>query len=253
MSFKLPGRDLLPATFTVPFRVPFGLRIFFRGAFALLALATLALALNVLQDEKQRSHRVYAEGLRKNQAQIAARLRHPTGQLALLNPQALDQPATPVRPLLLPFSAIDFDDRFKAQQAVEMAGCALQYPDTATLCAGIGANPYAGGFIYVVASLRAPALVAHQPGDLELGNAHRAWVSVSLREQSTRWIAPYEISADGRGRLVNAVGWANTLRMDVRDNTMSTSDERRLVVAVSASGGARMCDPLAGAGNPRAC
>ncbi len=202
MSFKLPGRELLPATFTVPFRVPFGLRIFFRGAFALLALATLALALNVLQEEKQRSHRVYAEGLRKNQAQIAARLRHPTGQLALLNPQALDLPATPVRPLLLPFSAIDFDDRFKAQQAVEMAGCALQYPDTATLCAGIGANPYAGGFIYVVASLRAPSLVAHQPGDLELGNAHRALVSVSLRGQSTRWIAPYEISADGRGRLV---------------------------------------------------
>lgn len=64
---------------------------------------------------------------------------------------------------------------------------------------------------------------------------------------------PVAVMFDGRGRLVNAVGWANTLRMDVRDNTMSTSDERRLVVAVSASGGARMCDPLAGAGNPRAC
>ena len=64
---------------------------------------------------------------------------------------------------------------------------------------------------------------------------------------------PAAVMFDGRGRLVNAIGWANTLRMDVRDNTMSTSDERRLVVAVSASGGARMCDPLAGAGNPRAC
>ena len=205
MSFKLPGRDLLPANFTVPFRVPFGLRIFFRGAFALLAMATLALALNVLQDEKQRSHRIYAEGLRKNQAQIAARLRHPTGQLALLNPQALDRAATPVRPLLLPFSAIDFDDRFKAQQAVEMAGCALQYPDTSTLCVGVGANPYAGGFIYVVGSLLTPELVAHQPGDLELQNAHRASISVGLRGSTTRWIAPYEISADGRGRLVGLV------------------------------------------------
>ena len=64
---------------------------------------------------------------------------------------------------------------------------------------------------------------------------------------------PAAVMFDGRGRLVNAVGWANTLRMDVRDTSMSSSDERRLVVAVSASGGARMCDPLAGAGNPRAC
>ena len=47
----------------LPGRVPLRLRVFFRGAFALLALATLALAVSVLQDEKQRSHRNYAEGL----------------------------------------------------------------------------------------------------------------------------------------------------------------------------------------------
>ena len=40
MKFRLPGS------------VPFRLRVFFRGAFAALALATLALAVNVLQDEK---------------------------------------------------------------------------------------------------------------------------------------------------------------------------------------------------------
>ena len=64
---------------------------------------------------------------------------------------------------------------------------------------------------------------------------------------------PAAVMFDGRGRLVNAVGWVNTLRMDVRDVSMTTADERRLVVAVSASGGARMCDPLAPAGNPRGC
>ena len=41
----------------LPTRVPFGLRVFFRGAFLLLALATLALALGVLQDEKERGLR----------------------------------------------------------------------------------------------------------------------------------------------------------------------------------------------------
>ena len=64
---------------------------------------------------------------------------------------------------------------------------------------------------------------------------------------------PAAVMFDGRGRLVNAVGWVNTLRMDVRDVSMTTADERRLVVAVSASGGARMCAPLAPAGNPRRC
>ena len=156
-----------------PGRVPLRLRVFFRGVFALLALAMVALALSVLQDEKQRSHRVYAEGLQRNQAQIAARLRHPTGQLALLNPDAADRPAQPVRPLVLPFAALDFDDRGKAQQAVEMAGCALQYPDGATLCAAVGSNPYVGGFVYLVARVAVGELVPHQSGDLALtGEQH---------------------------------------------------------------------------------
>lgn len=34
---------------------------------------------------------------------------------------------------------------------------------------------------------------------------------------------------------------------------LAAADERRLVVVVNASGGARMCDPRAGAGDPRAC
>jgi signal transduction histidine kinase len=194
----------------LPGRVPFRLRVFFRGAFALLALATLALAVNVLQDEKERSHRNYAEGLHKNQAQIAARLRHPTGQLALLNPGLAQRPATPLHPLVLPFSAIDFDDRNKAQQAAEMAGCLLQYPDGSTLCAAVGNNPYAGGFIYVVGSFASGPLAAHLPGELDLTRSHRVRIEVTLRGQTYRWIAPFEVLDDGgftgvRGRLTGFV------------------------------------------------
>lgn len=190
----------------LPGRVPLRLRVFFRGVFALLALAMLAIALALLQDEKLRSHRLYADGLRKNLAQIAARLRHPTGQLALLNPAAADRPAQPVHPLVLPFAALDFDDRAKAQQAVEMAGCALQYPDGATLCAAVGSNPYAGGFVYLVASLSAGRLVAHGRGDLALTGVHRVQVDLDYRGESSRWIAPYELSPDGRGRLTGYAG-----------------------------------------------
>ncbi|MFL6699859.1 MAG: hypothetical protein ACJ8GJ_22035, partial [Vitreoscilla sp.] len=66
----------------------FRLRLFFRGVFLLLALATVAIALSVLQDEKELSHRNYRQGFAKTMGQVAAQLRHPAGQLALLNPAA---------------------------------------------------------------------------------------------------------------------------------------------------------------------
>lgn len=194
MKLRLPGR------------VPLRLRVFFRGAFALLALATLALALGVLRDEKQRSHRSHAEGLKKTQAQITARLRHPTGQLALLNPQAQAAAGAALHPLVLPFSAIDFDDRGKARQAVEMAGCALRYADGSTLCLAVGANPYAGGFVYAVGSFASATLVPHRPGELDLSTAHRLLVSVRYRGRTQSWIAPYELAANGRGRLTGFAG-----------------------------------------------
>ena len=197
-----------------PVAVPRRLRLFFRCAFSLLLAATLGLALDVLHDEKERSHRNYAEGLRKSEAQIAARLRHPTGQLMLLNAAAADLPATPLTPLVLPFGAIDFDDRAKAQQAVELAGCGVVYGDGATLCAGIGSNPFAGAFVYVVGQVPAAALVPHRSGQLDLSPAHRVWVEVRVAGgESWRWIAPFQSQGDGaaavgatpsaqRGRLV---------------------------------------------------
>jgi signal transduction histidine kinase len=194
------------SSWRLPARVPFRLRVVFRGAFLLLVAATLGLALSVLQDEKERGRRIYAEALKKTQSQIAARLRHPTGQLALLNPVAAGGRAQPVHPLVLPFAALDFDDRNKARQAVEMTGCGLQYPDGATLCVAVGANPYAGGFVYLVASLAAGELAAHESGDLELADVHRAMVDVDYRGTQSRWIAPYERSGDGRGRLTGYAG-----------------------------------------------
>jgi two-component system, OmpR family, sensor kinase len=182
-------------------RIPLRLRFFFRGAFVLLIAATLALALSVLQDEKERSHRVYAASLAQSAAQIAARLRHPTGQLALLNPGLVDRAPTPVRPVVLPFAALDFDDRTKALQAVEMAGCAVQYADGATLCTAVGNKAYGGGFVYAVGSFASGALVPHQPPALDLSAAHRVLLSAEYRGQTSQALAAYQIASDGRGRL----------------------------------------------------
>jgi len=171
---------------------PYRLRLLFRGAFLFLALATLGMALYVLYDEKQRGVRDYREGFAKTRDQIAARLRHPAGQLALLNPQAGSAHSTPLHPVLLPFAALDFDDRHKVQTAVEMAGCLIQYEDGATICVAIGNNPWAGGFIYVAGSFASARLVPHRIGDRRLDGAHRLRVAVSLRGQHHRWVAPFE-------------------------------------------------------------
>jgi two-component system, OmpR family, sensor kinase len=178
-------------------KVPFGLRAFFRAAFLLLALAVIALALTVLIGEKQRRYADYAVSLSKTHQQILARLRHPSGQLALLNPDVLQRDPTPLRPILLPYGALDFEDRLKARQAVENAGCQTQYPDGSSLCVAIGNNPYAGGFIYLVGSFALPELVPLPQMEFDVTKAHRALVSVNLKGEVYQWVAPFQYLLDG--------------------------------------------------------
>ncbi|QLH51307.1 MAG: HAMP domain-containing histidine kinase [Candidatus Accumulibacter cognatus] len=171
----------------------FRLRILFRSAFLLLALAVVAMTVTVLQEEKQRSYDNYQEGFAKTKEQIVARLRHPAGQLALLNPPRSLLPAIAPRPVVLPFASIDFDDQNKVRHAVEMAGCLVQYRNYGSLCIAIGNNPWAGGFIYAAGTFASGALVPHRIGDEYLDGAHRLRVVMSLRGQTYRWLAPFEI------------------------------------------------------------
>ncbi|MET0209514.1 MAG: HAMP domain-containing sensor histidine kinase [Burkholderiaceae bacterium] len=181
-------------------------------AFLLLALATVGLVLTVLSDQKQRSYQRYAQGFRQSLAEIVLQLRHPSGQLALLNPTMTAGAPDGQAPVLLPFSAIDFDDQGKAQRAVEMAGCGLRWPDGASLCAAVGANAYAGGFLYLVGSLDAGPLVGRERGSLDLAPLHRVRVTLHLRGSTQVWIAPFEaMGAPGpggaqRGRLTGFTG-----------------------------------------------
>ncbi|BEP93884.1 hypothetical protein GmRootA79_22680 [Acidovorax sp. A79] len=188
----------------------FRLRILVRGVFVLLALATVALSVVLLKEEKERGWQSYRHGFARSQSEVMARLRHPSGQLALLNAGSRGSAPAPLAPLLLPYAALDFDDQNKAQQAVEMAGCAVQYPDGASVCAAIGNNPYAGGFIYLVGSFYAGALVPRERGALDLQAVHRARVTLDMRGATSRWVAPFEAlppqgTISTRGRLTGFV------------------------------------------------
>jgi len=183
----------------------FRLRILFRSAFLALVGAVMILVLAVLQGEKQRAWSNYQNVLAKTKEHIVARLSHPSGQLALMNPARRTDEDGAIHPVLLPFSAIDFDDRNKAWNALEMADCLVRYPRHGSLCVGIGNNPWIGGFIYVAGTFGSEPLVAHEIGDRYLDGAHRMLVSVRLRGVHYRWIAPFETLPSRRGVPVEGV------------------------------------------------
>ncbi|MFG6414551.1 sensor histidine kinase [Roseateles sp. DC23W] len=176
-------------------------RIVFHLVFIALALATLALAVALLNEERQRNAQRYAQTFAKSLTEVVAQLRHPSGQLALLNPEPAQVGAGWVAPLVLPFGAIDFDDATKAQRVVDMAGCALQYPGGASLCAAVGSNAYAGGFVYLVASVDAPPLVARARGATDLAGVHRVRVSLQRGGEVRHWLAPVDVMDTQRGQL----------------------------------------------------
>jgi signal transduction histidine kinase len=150
------------------------------------------MAVTLLQAEKELSYRNYQTSFRKTQEQIIARLNHPAGQLALLNPSSANREATPLRPYLLPYAAIDFDDANKVQQAIEMSGCMVRYPNGNAICTAIGSNPYAGGFIYLAGRFSTSDLVSRTVGARDVSLSHRVRVTLSMRGETYRWIAPFE-------------------------------------------------------------
>lgn len=218
MKFGPLDLPSLPAL-TLP-RLPlsaFRRRIVFHVVFLLLALAVVGLALSLLAEEKQRSRERYEAGFRQTLSTLVAQLRHPSGQLALVNAGAAPTADGGLVPVVLPFSALDYSDPFKARQAVEMSGCAVHWPDDGgQLCAGVGNSAYAGGVVYLVADLVLPPAVAREPGTLALAPVSHAVVSAETGDGVTeRWVAPFEAPSDGpvdaadgglRGRVTGFAG-----------------------------------------------
>lgn len=216
-GFGLPPVPRLPLA-------AFRSRLLLRGVFLLLVLATLGLALAVLSQEKQRSRQRYEDGFAQTLSALTAQLRHPSGQLALLNADLDPVDADPQsrragRPRVLPFGAIDFDDPFKARQAVELSGCAVSWvagPQAGgQVCTAIGRSAFAGGFFYVVVDAPLPPAFEREPGQRDLQGLHRARITVTQSDQVDRWTAPFEAAADApvqtaagglRGRLTGFAG-----------------------------------------------
>ncbi len=195
-------------------------RLIFRSVFILLMLASLLLALIILQGERYRAYQNYYRNLAKTHATVMAKLRHPSGQLALLNPDIFQQPITPLRPLLLPYAALDFSDQNKSQQAIEVAGCSIHYPE-GDICVGIGSNPYAGGFVYILGKVQTTDLISREPGVLDMKNVHRVRITLDYNGEKTHWNAPFEHIEDNnnyvvKGKLAGFLTTSDTLNIKAR-------------------------------------
>lgn len=205
-------------------------RIVFHGVFLLLALAVVVLAVSLLAEEKQRARARYEAGFRQTLSSVATQLRHPTGQLALVNVDSPTPSGEGLAPVVLPFSALDYSDPFKARQAVEMSGCAVHWPnDGGQLCVGVGNSAYAGGVVYLVADVVLPPAVPREPGTLDLSVVSHAVVRAQVGDEVEKWVAPFEAPGDApasdgegglRGRLTGFRGEGPSLikgSLPVRD------------------------------------
>lgn len=190
MKFHLPQLPRLPLA-------AFRRRLLLRAIFVLLLLGTAALALQLLADEKQRLQRAYEAGFQGRLEVLAERLRHPSGQLALLNADLPPPNETGWVPLRLPLGAIDFDDPFKAERAVSLVDCWSRWDTGPAWCLGVGQRGSAGAFVYAVLRLQAPPLRGRERGGLELAEVHRLALRLQGGGEDARWLAPLELNRSG--------------------------------------------------------
>ena len=191
-------------------------RTLLRLVFIGLLVGSATLVLQLLTDEKQRLQRAYEAGFRGQLDVVVERLRHPSGELLLLN---LDRPADDASgsvPLRLPLGAIDFDDAAKAERAVEMSGCALRLASGVEWCPGVGRRASAGAFVYAVVRLPMAPALGRQPGQTDLDGVHRVRVELRHGQVAQHWLAPVELTEPGRGQLAGFLTQADVLDLRAR-------------------------------------
>jgi two-component system, OmpR family, sensor kinase len=183
-------------------------RLLLRAVFLGLLFTTIGFALFLISEEKRRNDLAYERGLLSKLAELTAKLRHPAGQLALLNPSLRDPAQTPLRPLLLPFASLDVDEASKARQAIETAGCTVQYPDGSALCAAVG-NQF--GYLYLVGSFWSTAFAPFNLAETEISKLLHARIKLKRGQQTEAWLAPLEqASAEREAQRYRLLGYVDT-------------------------------------------
>lgn len=118
----------------------------------------------------ERSDAEDAKHRRAAQLRLIDRLLSPAGQLALANPDRVLSPATPLRPVILPFAEIQADMPGVVLDQVRAVGCPVQFKashearlDQGSICVGLRKSDAQDvrGRLLVTGTFIAGALVPH--------------------------------------------------------------------------------------------
>lgn len=211
-------------------------RITIRLAFFVFFCVAVLLPYLTIRTQKERSDADQIKNRQATEQRIVERLQSPAGQLALQNPSRLQSPASPLRPVILPFAEIQADMPGVILDQVRAIGCPIQFKSSAdavleqgTICAGLrksdaqevhGRLLVAGTFISASVIphlfLEARAEEAGRPVATRFQGAHRIEVTLHDGKSQYQWILPVQVRIDPRTHRVREDLGLTAYRLDAR-------------------------------------
>jgi signal transduction histidine kinase len=198
------------------------IRITVRVSFIALLLAAILLPYASIRSQKSRSAAEQAKNIEVNQQRIVDRLLSPAGQLALLNPDRINKPPTPLRPVILPFAEMQADLPNIVLDQVRTVGCPIQFREAAnsqtdqgSVCVGLRKSDSQDvrGRLFIAGTFVSTSLIPHvflDAAGIEAGrpvakrfqDAHRIKLDLSDGTKTYRWTLPVQVRVDPTTRKV---------------------------------------------------
>lgn len=189
----------------------------------------------------ERSDAEDAKHRRAAQLRLIDRLLSPAGQLALANPDRVLSPATPLRPVILPFAEIQADMPGVVLDQVRAVGCPVQFKashearlDQGSICVGLRKSDAQDvrGRLLVTGTFIAGALVPHVfigTGALEITRpvvrrfqeAHRIRLTLRDGDDKYQWLLPVQLPIDRRTHRVRDGLSLTAFRLDAKGVPMA--------------------------------
>jgi signal transduction histidine kinase len=197
-------------------------RITIRLAFLVFVLVAVLLPYQSIRNQMDRSEVEDAKHRRVSQLRLIDRMLSPAGQLALANPERVMSPATPLRPVVLPFAEIQADMPSVVLDQVRAVGCPIQFKashearlDQGSVCIGLrkGDALEVRGRLLVTGTFVAGNLMPHvfvdtsgleteRPVVRRLQDAHRIQLTLRDGRDQYQWLLPVQLPIDRRTHRV---------------------------------------------------
>ena len=198
------------------------IRITVRAAFSVFLLVAILLPYLTIRHQIERNDAEQAKFKEAAEQRVVDRLLSPAGQLALLNPSRVLLPATPLRPVILPFTEIQADMPGVVLDQVRAVGCPIQFKaihdavlDQGSICTGLRRSDIQDvrGRLLVAGTFVSASLIPHvfiEARALDTGrtvahriqDAHRIRLTLHDGKESYRWVLPVQVPINPRTHRV---------------------------------------------------